>query len=64
MKKDVPQELLPANLVELESQCNQLATKAVSAYSAAKKAVQEYNAEVITLVERPGVQVDDKIWNK
>lgn len=64
VKKDVPQELLPANLVELENQCSQLAIKAVSAYSAAKKAVQVYNTEVISLVERPGAQVDDRIWNK
>lgn len=50
-KKEVPDELKPNNLVELEAFCGEAATKAINAYQDATKAIHEYNQDVVKVVE-------------
>ncbi|XP_015437130.1 PREDICTED: MICOS complex subunit Mic60 isoform X1 [Dufourea novaeangliae] len=49
--KDVPKELMPESLVDLETSCGQTASKAIQAYLQATCAIQDYNQDVIKVVE-------------
>lgn len=62
--KDVPNELMPKNLVELETSCGETASKAIGAYQKAACAIQDYNQDVIKVVESVGVTVGSGVWNR
>lgn len=62
--KDVPKELMPENLVELEKSCGQVAAKAVAAYNTAICALKDYNHDVIKVVESIDSSVPASIWNR
>ena len=61
--KKVPEELMPANLVELETFCGQAASRAIAAYNKATCAIQDYNQDVIKVVENAG-KVGGSVWQK
>ncbi|XP_066586355.1 MICOS complex subunit Mic60 isoform X2 [Prorops nasuta] len=58
------QELLPENLVELENFCGNAAAKAIEAYHQAVCALQDYNKDVLRLIEGANSSVDSNIWDK
>ncbi|XP_043503628.1 MICOS complex subunit Mic60 isoform X2 [Polistes fuscatus] len=62
--KDIPKELMPENLVELEKSCGQTAAKAVAAYNTAICALKDYNRDVIKVVESIDSSVPASIWNR
>lgn len=66
-KKQVPEELKPANLVELETFCGQAAAKAISAYQDATKAIHEFNKDVVQVVEGVGgspTSLSAPVWQR
>lgn len=63
MKKDVPDELKPANLVELETYCGQAASRAIAAYTKATCAIQEYNQDVTKVIEGSG-KAGASVWQR
>lgn len=62
--KVVPDELMPANLVELETSVGETASKAIAAYQKAAFAIQDYNREVINVVESVNATVGSSVWNR
>uniref|UniRef100_A0A0C9REU9 MICOS complex subunit MIC60 n=1 Tax=Fopius arisanus TaxID=64838 RepID=A0A0C9REU9_9HYME len=50
-KREVPEELKPNNLVELEAFCGEAASRAIAAYQEATKAIHNYNQDVVKVVE-------------
>ena len=60
----VPDELMPANLVELETSVGETAAKAIAAYQKAASAIQDYNREVIKVVESVNATVGSSVWNR
>ncbi|XP_006560041.1 MICOS complex subunit Mic60 isoform X4 [Apis mellifera] len=62
--KDVPEELMPANLVELETSCGEAASKAIAAYQKAICVIQDYNKDVMRVVESLHATVGSAIWNR
>lgn len=62
--KVVPDELIPANLVELETSAGETASKAIAAYQKAASAIQDYNQDVIKVVESINVTVGSSVWNR
>ncbi|XP_076166732.1 inner membrane mitochondrial protein mitofilin isoform X2 [Ptiloglossa arizonensis] len=61
--KDIPDELMPANLVDLETSCSQTASKAIAAYQKATSAIQDYNVEVMKVVESAD-NTGSIVWNR
>lgn len=64
LSKDVPEELMPANLVELETSSGVTASKAIAAYQKATCAIQEYNQDVIKVVESADTTSGSGVWNR
>ncbi|XP_076395389.1 inner membrane mitochondrial protein mitofilin isoform X1 [Megachile rotundata] len=62
--KDVPEELMPANLVELETSSGVTASKAIAAYQKASCAIQDYNQDVIKVVESASTTANTALWNR
>lgn len=62
--KDVPDELMPANLVELETSAGETASKAIAAYQKAVSAIQDYNQNVVKVVESVNATVGSSVWNR
>lgn len=62
--KDVPMELMPESLVELETSCGDTASKAIAAYQKAACAIQDYNQDVIKVVESVNATVGSPVWNR
>ncbi|CAK9795442.1 MICOS complex subunit Mic60 [Anthophora plagiata] len=62
--KKVPEELMPENLIELEKSCGDTASKAIAAYQKAACAIQDYNQDVIKVVESTSVTVGSAVWNR
>ncbi|CAK9824433.1 MICOS complex subunit Mic60 [Anthophora retusa] len=62
--KDVPEELMPENLIELEKSCGDTASKAIAAYQKAACAIQDYNQDVIKVVESTSVTGTSAVWNR
>ncbi|CAL7937890.1 unnamed protein product [Xylocopa violacea] len=62
--KDVPVELMPESLVELETSCGDTASKAIAAYQQAACAIQDYNQDVIKVVESVHATVGSSVWNR
>ncbi|XP_046823508.1 MICOS complex subunit Mic60 [Vespa crabro] len=62
--KEIPKELMPENLVELETFCGQTAAKAIAAYKTAICALQDYNHDVIKVVESVDTSVPSSIWKR
>ncbi|XP_020296088.1 MICOS complex subunit Mic60 isoform X4 [Pseudomyrmex gracilis] len=60
--KNVPEELLPQNLVELETHCGEAAAKAIAAYQKAVCALHDYNKDVVKLVENAGTTINEAVW--
>ncbi|KAG7200657.1 hypothetical protein KM043_001211 [Ampulex compressa] len=60
--KEVPEELKPSNLVDLETRCGELASKAIAAYHTATCAIQDYNQNVLKVVEGAGTEVSGIVW--
>lgn len=65
-KKEVPEELKPTNLVELENLSGQAAAKAISAYQNATKAIQDFNKDVVQVIESVGgsSSVSAPVWQR
>lgn len=55
---------MPENLVELETFCGQTAAKAIAAYKTAICALQDYNHDVIKVVESVDTSVPSGIWKR
>ncbi|XP_033361926.1 MICOS complex subunit Mic60 isoform X8 [Bombus vosnesenskii] len=62
--KDVSEELMPVNLVELETSAGETASKAIAAYQTAACAIQDYNQDVIKVVESVNATVGSSVWNR
>ncbi|KOX79945.1 Putative mitochondrial inner membrane protein [Melipona quadrifasciata] len=62
--KVVPEELMPANLVDLETSAGETASKAIAAYQKAASAIQDYNQDVIKVVESVNATVGSSVWNR
>ncbi|XP_012281566.1 MICOS complex subunit Mic60 isoform X1 [Orussus abietinus] len=60
--KNIPDELLPANLVELEGYCGQAASRAITAYNKASCAIQDYNKDIITILEHAASDIGSGVW--
>ncbi|XP_011262287.2 LOW QUALITY PROTEIN: MICOS complex subunit Mic60 [Camponotus floridanus] len=59
-----PQELMPQNLVELETNCGEAAAKAIAAYHKAVYALQDYNRDVIKVIESSGTTISGTVWQR
>lgn len=56
---------MPQNLLELEKLCGEAATKAISSYHTATCAIQDYNKDVIEVVENTdGIEASNKLWDR
>lgn len=55
---------MPQNLIELETYCGEAAAKAIAAYHKAVYALQEYNQDVIKVVESAGTTISAVIWQR
>ncbi|XP_034179640.1 inner membrane mitochondrial protein mitofilin isoform X7 [Osmia lignaria lignaria] len=64
LSKDLPDELMPENLVELETSSGVTASKAIAAYQKATCAIQEYNQDVIKVVESVDSLPGSAVWNR
>ncbi|XP_032685600.1 MICOS complex subunit Mic60 [Odontomachus brunneus] len=62
--KNVPKELMPQNLVDLETSCGEAASKAIAAYHKATCAVEEYNRDVVKVVESTGSAISGVVWQR
>ncbi|XP_076650499.1 inner membrane mitochondrial protein mitofilin isoform X2 [Halictus rubicundus] len=61
--KDVPKELVPESLVELETLCGKTASKVIQAYQEATCAIQDYNKDVIKVLESAD-SAGSAVWNR
>ncbi|XP_011068733.1 PREDICTED: MICOS complex subunit Mic60 isoform X3 [Acromyrmex echinatior] len=57
-------ELIPQNLIELETYCGEAAGKAITAYQKAVYALQEYNQDVAKVIENAGTTVSGVVWQR
>ncbi|XP_077259436.1 inner membrane mitochondrial protein mitofilin isoform X1 [Temnothorax americanus] len=62
--KTIRDELMPQNLVELETYCGEAAAKAIAAYHKAVCALQEYNQDVVKVVESAGTTISGVVWQR
>ncbi|KAL6446564.1 hypothetical protein ACFW04_001238 [Cataglyphis niger] len=62
--KIVPEELMPQNLVELETYCGETAAKAIAAYHEAECALREYNQDVFRMIESSTGTISGAIWHR
>ncbi|KAG5319890.1 MIC60 protein, partial [Acromyrmex heyeri] len=62
--KTVRDELIPQNLIELETYCGEAAGKAITAYQKAVYALQEYNQDVAKVIENAGTTVSGVVWQR
>ncbi|XP_025989548.2 MICOS complex subunit Mic60 isoform X3 [Solenopsis invicta] len=62
--KPVRDELVPQNLIELETYCGEAAAKAIAAYHNAVHALQEYNRDVVKVVESAGTTISGVVWQR
>ncbi|XP_043265515.1 MICOS complex subunit Mic60 isoform X3 [Colletes gigas] len=61
--EDIPKELMPESLVELETSCGQTASKAIAAYQTATCAIQDYNQDVMKVVDSADSS-GSIVWNR
>lgn len=62
--KNVSKELTPQSLVELETSCGEAASRAIAAYHKAARTVEEYNRDVIKVVESTGNAISGVVWQR
>ncbi|XP_018348597.1 PREDICTED: MICOS complex subunit Mic60 isoform X1 [Trachymyrmex septentrionalis] len=62
--KIVRDELIPQNLIELETYCGEAAGKAIAAYQKAVYALQEYNQNIAKVIESTGTTVNGAVWQR
>lgn len=62
--KNIAEEVIPQNLIELETYCGETAAKAIAAYHKAVCALQDYNKDVMKLVENAGAAVNGAVWQR
>ncbi|KAG5317823.1 MIC60 protein, partial [Pseudoatta argentina] len=62
--KTMRDELIPQNLIELETYCGEAAGKAITAYQKAVYALQEYNQDVAKVIENAGTTVSGVVWQR
>ncbi|XP_025074842.1 MICOS complex subunit Mic60 [Pogonomyrmex barbatus] len=62
--KTAPSELIPQNLIELETYCGEAAVKAIAAYQKAGFALQEYTRDVVKVIETAGITINEAIWQR
>lgn len=64
--KKIPDDLKPANLVELEKHCVEATAKAINAYHEAISAIKNYNIDVIKVIDDSGApaNVSSPIWQR
>ncbi|KAK0162778.1 hypothetical protein PV327_006524 [Microctonus hyperodae] len=64
--KKIPDDLKPANIVELEKHCVEAAAKAINAYQEAISAIKNYNLDVIKVIDVSGspANVSSPIWQR
>ncbi|XP_043462629.1 MICOS complex subunit Mic60 [Leptopilina heterotoma] len=61
----VSTELLPQSLVDLEKSCGDAAAKAIAAFHSAMCAIQDYNKDVVQVVEKIDVsEVNNESWDR
>ena len=48
--------------MELEKSCGETAAKAIDAYKEAKCALEDYNDDVVRVVETVNTSIDGSIW--
>ncbi|XP_051157854.1 MICOS complex subunit Mic60 isoform X2 [Leptopilina boulardi] len=64
-QKNVSTELLPQSLVDLEKSCGDAAAKAIAAFHSATCAIQDYNKDVVQVVEKIDVsEVNNESWDR
>lgn len=57
-------EKLTADLFELEKYAGELAAKAIEAFKQAACAVQDYNKNVLSVVESSDASVGQQVWDR
>jgi hypothetical protein len=62
--KNIPKELIPQNLVDLETYCGETAAKAIAAYHKAVCALQEYNKDVVKVIESAEATASGAVWQR
>lgn len=62
--KSVPGESVPHDLVELETRCGEAAAKAIAAYHRAVCALQEYNDDIVRVVENSSSTLGATVWQR
>ncbi|KAL6262643.1 hypothetical protein P5V15_005437 [Pogonomyrmex californicus] len=62
--KTVFNESISQNLIELETYCSEAAAKAIAAYQKAGFAFQEYNRDVVKVIETAGTTISEAIWQR
>ena len=56
---------MPQNLVELEKLCGEAAAKAISSYHTATCAIQDYNKDIIEVIENlDTAEGNSKLWDR
>lgn len=55
---------MPQSLVDLETSCGEAASKAIAAYHKATCAVEEYNRDVVKVVESTGSTISGVVWQR
>lgn len=62
--KTVPEELMPQNLVELETYCGETAAKAIAAYHEAVCALRDYNQDIFRVIESSSTAISGAVWHR
>jgi len=62
--KTVSQDLIPQDLIELETYCGEAAAKTIAAYHQAAYMLQEYNNDIVKVVENAGTTLGGTVWQR
>lgn len=62
--KNISEELIPQNLVELETRCGEAAANAIASYHKAECALKKYNQDVVKIIESTTTTVSQAVWRR
>ncbi|XP_014471483.1 PREDICTED: MICOS complex subunit Mic60 isoform X2 [Dinoponera quadriceps] len=62
--KNILKEVMSQSLADLETSCGETASKAIAAYRKATCAVEEYNRDVVEVVESAGSAISGSVWQR
>ncbi|XP_011142561.1 MICOS complex subunit Mic60 isoform X2 [Harpegnathos saltator] len=62
--KNVSKESISQSLVELETSCSEVGSKAIAAYRKATNAIGEYNRDVAQVIESNSSAVSEVVWQR